>query len=82
MVFSYLLYPPFGTEHILAVYFLCLQVYLIIYTCLLHWFRNKWNMIDIDYGGRTMTKYKVVWAYKDQNKKNFTSNKNEYKKNS
>lgn len=39
-------------------------------------------MIDIDYGGKTVTKYKVVWGYKNQNKKNFTSNKNEYKKNS
>ena len=26
---------------------------------------QKWNMKDIDYGERTMTKYKVVWGYKE-----------------
>ena len=26
---------------------------------------QKWNMKDIDYGEKTMTKYKVVWGYKD-----------------
>ena len=26
---------------------------------------QKWNMKDIDYGERTVTKYKVVWGYKE-----------------